>query len=72
MTGKDYATCLGLGEDYYSIKDMNSSVWKTDFVKLQTSSTLFMPTNITYDERGYLCVADYKFAGGIRRFKGMP
>ncbi|MGN0292227.1 MAG: Ig-like domain-containing protein [Lachnospiraceae bacterium] len=71
LAGNNYATRLGLGEDYYSIQDMNPSIWKTDFVKLQTSSTLFMPTNITYDERGYLWVADYKFAGGIRRFKGM-
>ena len=50
--------------------DLNPNLVKEDYVKLQAPTTLFMTTNMAFDERGYLWVADYKFAGGIRRFKG--
>lgn len=71
LAGNACDVLLGLGEDYYSIADINSSTYNNDFVRLQTPTTFFCATNMTYDERGYLWVADYKFAGGIRRFKGL-
>lgn len=70
LAGDQYTTRLGIGDDYYCLKDLNSNLVKTDFVKIQAPTTLFMATNITFDERGYLWVADYKFGGGIRRFTG--
>lgn len=70
LAGETYAIRLGLGDEYYCMKNLNANSCKTDYMKIQSPTTLFMPTNITYDERGYLWVADYKFAGGIRRFKG--
>ena len=63
-------TRLGTGDDYYCLKDLDTNLVKTNFVKIHAPKTLFMATNITFDERGYLWVADYKFGGGIRRFTG--
>lgn len=70
LQGTTYDKRLGIGTDYYNLKDLNPTLVKEDYVKIQAPTTLFMATNLAFDERGYLWVADYKFAGGIRRFKG--